>query len=230
MRRKHESYTSSNLPPSFLALYPVRAGGFFSGLIHSGDKHRLTGPWKGGRAGLFHMSPSSSKVFPYCCYPAAPHCPSHPIARDQYRRRSECRGRLRLLVNCNPVRRERQCLPPSIKATPNTNTPTASCSAVWDLFAVVGAWGMHTRCFGFTEARHCYFSVHQIVCHEMFPFQNLKEKAKFISECILVRKLPQRPFFSLPCRVYTLGAYYKGGLSQLELKYDIPDMLMPLPS
>lgn len=55
---------------------------------------------------------------------------------------------------------------------------------------------MHTRCFGFTEARHCYFSVHQIVCHEMFPFQNLKEKAKFISECILVRKLPQRPFFS----------------------------------
>lgn len=121
------------------------------------------------------------------------------IARDQYRRRSECRGRLRLLVDCNPVRRERQCLPPSIKATPNTNTPTASCSAVWDLFAVVGAWGMHTRCFGFTEARHCYFSVHQIVCHEMFPFQNLKEKAKFISECILVRKLPQRLFFS-PCR------------------------------
>lgn len=89
---------------------------------------------------------------------------------------------------------------------------------------------MHTRCFGFTEARYCYFSVHQIVCHEMFPFQNLKERAKFISECILSENDHKGLFSSLPCRVYTLGGYYKGGLSQLELKYDIPDMLMPLPS
>lgn len=43
-------------------------------------------------------------------------------------------------------------------------------------------------------------------------------------------KITTKAFFSLPCGVYTLGGYYKGGLSQLELKYDIPDMLMPLPS
>lgn len=164
-------------------------------------------PLKRGRGTLSHVTIllESLSLLPLPFSTASPfssnwHLIRDPcvIGRDQYRRRTECRGRLRPFVNCNQVRHRWQCLPPSIKATQNTNTPTASCSSVWDLFAVVGAWSLRTQCFGFTEARHCYFSVHQIVCHEMFPFQNLKEKAKFISQCILVWKLPQRPFF--PCR------------------------------
>lgn len=43
-------------------------------------------------------------------------------------------------------------------------------------------------------------------------------------------KITTKAFFPLPCGVYTLGGYYKGGLTQLERQYDIPDMLMPLPS
>lgn len=85
------------------------AGGFFSGLIHSGDKHRLTGPLEGGRVGFFHLWPSYSKVFPYCCKPLLTTLPfssnwhlirgAYIIRRDQYRRHCKCRSRLILLVN-----------------------------------------------------------------------------------------------------------------------------------